>query len=68
VAFKNALCLAMIPEASNPFNYGLRWVPMRNRFCQRLRGHKGPHRSWSREWNEGEKESRLRGTEAKEKP
>ena len=53
MAFKNALCLAMIPEASNPFNDGLHWVPVRDKFCQRKRGHKGPHRSWSREWNEG---------------
>lgn len=51
-AFKNALCLAGLPE-------GAPWLGPRFRSCQRKADHKGPHRSWSREWGEGDKESRL---------
>lgn len=53
-AFKNALCLASIPE------YDYSGQSYRHCLCQRRGTHKGPHRSWSREWNEGDVESRAR--------
>jgi len=61
MTFKNALCLASLPEMSNPFAAGLaRCFRVRYKYCQRRADHGGPHRSWSREWTEGEKNSRLR--------
>ncbi len=57
--FKNALCLAQIPEGK----YGARvHLSPRNARCQRKRGHKGPHRSWSRTWETSDEESILRET------
>jgi hypothetical protein len=58
MAFKNALCLAEVPECRE-WGRLCGWS-CRYRRCQRKRGHRGPHRSWSREWDDGEKESRKR--------
>jgi len=55
--FRNALCLRTIPEDEPTAWTGL---AHRHRVCQRKSGHPGPHRSWSREWNEGDRESRAR--------
>jgi hypothetical protein len=56
--FKNALCLEEIPEAVPSRD----WIGLsyRHRRCQRKARHAGPHRSWSREWEEGAGESRRR--------
>lgn len=43
-AFKNALCLEQIPEASYS------GLSIRHRLCQRRDGHEGAHRSYSRTW------------------
>ena len=53
--FKDALCMKPIPGA----DYS--GLSVRHRYCQRRDKHKGPHRSWSREWNDGDDTSRLRG-------
>jgi hypothetical protein len=55
MSFNNRLCQLYIPE----HNYsGLR---IRDRMCQRNGGHTGPHRTWSREWTDGDLESHARG-------
>lgn len=57
--FKNRLCLALIPEA----HWSERWVGLsyRHQRCQRLQNHAGPHRSWSRQWNDESTVSVFRG-------
>jgi hypothetical protein len=58
VPFKNALCLEGIPEC---VSWGRALgLSTRHRHCQRKDKHKGPHRSWSREWNDGDEESKWR--------
>lgn len=54
MGFKNALCLASIPEGSYS------GLSLRHKYCQRKADHKGEHRSWSRWWDEGDKESKSR--------
>lgn len=56
--FRNALCLRPIPEGLSSSG----WIGLshRHRVCQRKAGHPGPHRSWSRQWNEGDEKSRAR--------
>ena len=56
--FKNALCLTLIPEGVG----GEGWIGLsyRHKRCQRHRGHKPPHRTRSREWSDGDKDSRAR--------
>lgn len=54
MTFKNALCLTEIPEG----RYS--GLSARYRLCQRKSDHSGPHRSWSREWRDGDKESNAR--------
>ena len=56
--FKGALCLRTIPEAE--LSSGWIGLSHRYRVCQRLHGHPGQHRSWGREWDEGDRESRAR--------
>ncbi len=56
--FKNALCLLAIPE-----DWSGCGLSIRHCCCQRLNGHAGPHRSWSREWEGGDQESRVRSKE-----
>lgn len=51
--FKNALCLAPLPEGGVATNH----LPPRERSCQRLKNHKSCHQTRSRAWFEGEKES-----------
>ncbi len=55
--FRNALCLRVVPEDETTKWTGL---DQRHGWCQRWRGHPGPHRSWAREWNEGDGKSRTR--------
>lgn len=57
MTFKNALCIASIPEAE--------WSGLshRYRYCQRRANHDGPHMSWSREWQDGDRESKPRRRE-----
>lgn len=52
--FKNALCLAGLPEGHN-------YPGPRHNLCQCFAGHTGPHKSWSRVWSEGQAESGPRG-------
>lgn len=52
--FKNALCLKQIPEADYGHRVGM---GARHSRCQRKSGHDGPHRSWSREWENGDEAS-----------
>lgn len=55
-AFKNALCLDLLPEGRG----GEGWLGLgyRQKRCQRRSGHKPPHRSYAREWNDGDADSR----------
>jgi hypothetical protein len=53
--FKNALCGEPTPER------GYSHPDPRHGYCQRKAGHKGPYRSWSWEWNDGDNESKWRG-------
>lgn len=52
--FKNALCREFRPDAYG-FKHGNYWE-----CCKRRAGHAGPHRTNRREWNDGDRESRLR--------
>jgi hypothetical protein len=54
----NSLCLAQIPEY-RARKSGYTDLPIRYRCCQRKAEHKGPHRSWSRQWGDEDKESRI---------
>lgn len=53
MTFKNALCLARLPD-------GGPWLPARLGACQRRARHSGAHRTYRREWHEGDRESRVR--------
>lgn len=53
MTFKNALCLAGLPDGGNHLS-------PRYRSCQRLAGHDGVHQTWKREWSDGDRESRPR--------
>lgn len=64
MTFKNALCLAGIPER----RWGKVFLSVRHACCQRLGGHKGPHRSWSREWTDTDDESKLRENDEETAP
>ena len=57
MAFKNALCLAGVPEGKYgaPLGIGPRYSR-----CQRKSGHVGPHKSWSRTWKDGDEDSQVR--------
>lgn len=59
MAFKNALCGTPIPE------YAYAGRSQRHCLCQRKADHKMPHRSWSREWNDKDIESKPRRDEVK---
>jgi hypothetical protein len=54
MTFKNALCMSSIPERD--------WagLSVRHACCQRRWGHKGAHRSWSREWRDEDRKSKQR--------
>ena len=54
MTFKNALCLAAIPEATYA---GLSY---RHKYCQRYAGHGDEHRTYSRRWFDGDLESAPR--------
>jgi hypothetical protein len=58
IPFKSALCIRSIPECI--FGLAGLLLSVRHRHCQRRNNHKGPHRSWSREWDDGDKESKER--------